>query len=453
MRAHGKDAEDANQDATEVRDGWARRAGDPSSLAAPDPREHLRLFDAAAQRPNLSSEQTAAVNRARAEITECAERTAKELQSLEGVALTDEECAILRPAHQRKTHLPSPQRPYGHLAVRTRLGGLSVTPLWVAQDDRCVVLSTVENRIKTRASALDPLVAMSVPAGIGSQVGFEVCGLAVQYPDPGRHLIREIAEIYGTPELRLHKDGNYTSWEQREGGRRIRMEIKAALVRDEIGDAPSTRTAPWSARIAPRRADPRLGALWSRHAHQNFWGPTDQDSDDELFLHGSRDELAILGMEPRSGRYRSLNSTYGHVACYDARGLVRCIRVGFDVIHVGAESRIAFLVRRGADLDTLLENPAVAISVAKYRIGGAWLQSQGLIEIHDDPQQTTSVIKRLESRYAEVHHGLALGLDLSERPAGGEYVLASISHQRLSSRYREAERSQRSQHSLASSVS
>ncbi|MFI5775172.1 hypothetical protein ACIA74_43505 [Streptomyces sp. NPDC051658] len=242
----------------------------------------------------------------------------------------------------------------------------------------------------------------------------------------------------------MHQDGNYTSWDEREQNQRIRLDVLAYYICNELGDEPIRRSASFVESLAPRRSDADLIRSLKKRVHQNFWGATESDSEDELELYGTRDELAILGVERdvKQGAIRLLSPTYGQLACVDRRGLLRCRQIGFDVIDVDGEQRMAFLVDE-RDCDHFRQNPAVAVSVAKYRNGGAWLQSQGLIELHEESGKVRSLVRRLESRYARVHSRLALNVTMGDRIPRG-YVLASLAHQKLSSRYREAERSIRS---------
>lgn len=403
--------------------------------------ESARLFKDAAQRQDLSGDDLALAVAARAEIKQRARRTAALIDEVAGLALTADECSILRPPHGRATHLPSPDRPYVHLAVHTGLGGVSVTPLWATTADGNVVMSTVENRIKARATALDPMVALSVPAGIGSQLCYEVGGFVRQSPDPERTVIRTLASMYSKPRISEHADGNYTSWDQRERNERIRMEVLAYRVRNDLGDEPAFRSAPYLQTLAPRyggsQVPPSFGQTW----HDDFWAPEENGSNDGSLIPDAGDELAILGMACHAGHrtYRPLNATYGHLACFDQQGLLRCRQLGFDVTDVKGEARISFLVDK-RDCPVLRRSPAAAMSVTEYHSGSTWLQSQGLIELHDDADAVREVIRRLEGRYTRDHRRLALDLSSSERNPG-DYVLATLSRQRLSSRYREAKRS------------
>ncbi|KOG25105.1 hypothetical protein ADK35_07505 [Streptomyces viridochromogenes] len=406
--------------------------------------ESARLFKNAAQRRNLSREDLALVRAAREAIKQRAHSIAALVERVECLSLTADECSVLRPPYGRAKHLPSPDRPYVYLAVHTGQGGVSVTPVWAATVGGNVVMSTVENRIKARATALDPMVALSVPAGIGSQISFEVGGFVRQSPDPERKLIRTLAEMYSTRKIGEQTDGNYTSWDQRERNERIQLEVLAYHVRNELGDEPVSRSAPYVQALAPRYSNDSLPQSSGRSGHDSFWGPDENYTEDEPELREARDELVILGMarQATENKYRSLTATYGHLACFGHQGLLRCRQIGFDVIDVKEEARIAFLVDK-RDCDVLRRNPAAAMSAAKYRSGSVWLQSQGLIQLHDDPGPVREAIRRLESRYNRVHHRLALDLSSCERTPG-DYVLATLSHQRLSSRYREAERSLRS---------
>ncbi|WP_432024498.1 hypothetical protein [Streptomyces parvus] len=321
---------------------------------------------------------------------------------------------------------------------------MSVTPVWAAAIGGNVVMSTVENRIKARATALDPLVALSVPAGVGSQVSFEVGGFLSQSPDSEHQLIRTLAEMYSTRKPREQTDGNYTSWDQRERNERLRLEVLAYRVRSELGDAPVVRSTSYVPALPPRHSTADRPRTCERGVHDAFWEKKAKGAEDEPGLHEDRDELAILGMTRRAAHRscRSTSPTYGHVACLDHQGLLRCRQIGFDVIDVKGEDRIAFLVDK-RDCAVLLRSPHAAMSVAKYRSGSVWLQSQGVMELHDDPGMVRDTTHRLESRYNRVHHRLALDLSWHVRPPG-DYVLASLSRQRLSSRYRETERSLRS---------
>ncbi|MFE7275918.1 hypothetical protein [Streptomyces sp. NPDC057623] len=402
------------------------------------------MFKNAAQRRNLPGDDLALVRAAREEIKQRARGVAALIERVECLSLTADECSILQPPYGRAKHLPSPDRPYVHLAVHTGHGGVSVTPVWAAAVGGNVVMSTVENRIKARATALDPMVALSVPAGIGSQISFEVGGFVKQSPDPERKLIRTLAEMYSTRKTGEQTDGNYTSWDQRERNERIRLEVLAYHIRNELGDEPVSRSASYVQELAPRYSSDDLPQPSGRNAHDGFWGPDEKYTEDEPELREARDELVILGMARQATRsgYRSVTATYGHVACFGHQGLLRCRQIGFDVIDIKGEARISFLVDR-RDCDVLQRNPTAAMSAAKYRSGSVWLQSQGLIQLHDDPGPVRDAIRRLESRYNRVHHRLALDLSTGERTPG-DFVLATLSHQRLSSRFREAERSLRS---------
>ncbi|MFE7778458.1 hypothetical protein ACFU5O_32160 [Streptomyces sp. NPDC057445] len=402
------------------------------------------LFTRAAQRRNLTGDLLAQARAARQEIVRRARGIAELAGMAETIALTTDECAVLRPPYGRSIHLPSPDRPYAHLAVHTGQGRVSVTPVWVTAGGGNVAMSTVENRIKARATALDPLVALSISAGIGSQISYEVNGFVRQSPDPERELIRTLAETYSTRRIREQRDGNYTSWDQRERNARLRLEVLAYRVRNELGDDPTFRSAPYVEALAPRYDDADLPLSFGRSSHDGFWGPDENYPQDEPELREARDELAILGMvRQASGQgYRSLNSTYGHLASFDHSGLLRCRQVGFDLVDVKGEARIAFLVD-SRDCGALRRAPTAAMSVAKYHSGSVWLQSQGLISLHDDPDAVRAAIRRLEARYNRVHHRLAFDLSWQRR-APGSYVLATLSHQRLSSRFREAARSARS---------
>ncbi|MBP2056281.1 hypothetical protein J2Z21_009299 [Streptomyces griseochromogenes] len=402
------------------------------------------LFTRAAQRRNLSGDDLALARAAREEIDQRARGIGALVERAGGIALTADECAVLRPPYGRSIHLPSPDRPYAHLAVHTGQGRVSVTPVWATTSGGNVVMSTVENRIKARATALDPLVALSVPAGIGSQLSYEVGGFVRQSPDPERELIRTLAEMYSTRKIREQSDGNYTSWDQRERNERLRLEVLAYRVRDELGDEPTFRSVPYVEALAPRYGDADLPLSSGRSSHDGFWGPDEKYTEDKPELREARDELAILGVLPQaSGNgYRSLNATYGHLASFDHRGLLRCRQVGFELVNVKGEARISFLVDK-RDCEVLRRVPSAAMSVAKYRSGSVWLQSQGLISLHDDPGAVRKAIRRLERRYNRAHHRLALDLSWHRRVPGG-YVLATLSYQRLSSRFREAARSVRS---------
>ncbi|MGW1052846.1 hypothetical protein ACWDA8_20540 [Streptomyces sp. NPDC001130] len=403
--------------------------------------ESAQLFKDAAQRRNLSGDDLARARAAREQIRRRADRYATLIERAEGLSINADECSVLRPPYGRSTHLPSPDRPYVHLAVHTGQGGVSVTPVWAAANGGNVVMSTVENRIKARATALDPIVALSVSAGVGSQLSYEVGGFAKQSPDHERKLIRTLAATYSRPNIDEQTDGNYTSWDQRERNERLRVEVLAYRIRSELGDEPVTRSAPYFGMLAPRYGKANLPQSSASSRHDSFWGPDEKYTEDEPELRGSRDELAILGVVRRAmgSTYRPLCPTYGHLACFDQHGLLRCRQVGFHVVDVKGEASISFLVDK-RDCDVLSGNPSAAMSIAKYRSGSVWLQSQGVIQLHDDPGMVLDAIRCLESRYNRVHHGLAL--DLSSRGrAPGEYVLATLSRQRLSSRFREAERS------------
>ncbi|OSP41566.1 hypothetical protein B7767_19800 [Streptomyces sp. 13-12-16] len=410
--------------------------------------ESARLFKNAAQRRNLTGAELVLARTAREEIQQRARRISALTEKVAGLPLTADECSVLRPPFGRATHLPSPDRPYVHLAVHTGQGGVSVTPVWAAAAGGNVVLSTVENRIKARATALDPLVALSVPAGVGSQICLEIGGFARQSPDSERELIRTLARMYSKPKVGEQVDGNYTSWDQRERNERLRLEILAYRVRNELGDDPVCRSAPYVQELAPRFRTADAARPSGRGSHDEFWGPDERYGEDEPELRGARDELAILGMTRRGkeSTYRSLSPTYGHLACFDHHGLLRCRQIGFDVIDVKGEARISFLVKK-RDTGTLRKNPAVAVSVAQYSSGSVWLQAQGLIQFHDDPGMVQDAVHRLESRYNRVHHRSALDLGQGgSRPE--DHVLATLSRQKLSSRYRETERSLRSAHAL-----
>lgn len=406
--------------------------------------ESARLLRTAAQRRNLSVGDLATARAAREEVKQRACRIAALIEDVEGLSLTAGECSVLRPPHGRATHLPSPDRPYVHLAVHTGQGGVSVTPVWAAAVRGNVIMSTVENRIKARATALDPMVALSVSAGIGSPRVYEIDGFLKQSPDSGRQLIRTLAEIYSTPKTGEQTDGNYTSWDLREGNDRLRLEVLAFRIRNELSNEATSRSAPYVQALAPRFSSASLLQPSERRVHDRFWGPGENHTEDQPELREACDELAVLGMarHAQEDKYRSLSPTYGHVACFDGHGLLRCRQIGFDVIDVKREGRISFLVGKG-DCQLLQWNPTVAMSVTKYRGGSVWLQSQGLIQLHDDPDMVQELIQRLENRYNRVHQQLALDLSSPERYPG-EYVMATLSRQRLSSRFREAQRSVRS---------
>lgn len=411
---------------------------------APTP-ESARLLEGAAQRRYSSDDELARSRAARDEIKQRAQVVAQLVEKVDGLPLTADECSVLQPPYGRAAHLPSPDRPYAHMAVHTGRGRLSVTPLWAITMGGNVVMSSVENRIKARATALDPLVALSVPAGIGSQISFEIGGFVRQSPDLGRELIRALARVYSNPKVGEQADGNYTSWDRRERNERLRLEVLAFHVRNELGDEPVSRFAPYAETLAPRCGDAHPPAPAGRAAHDHFWGPDENYPEDEPELREARDELAIIGMARHAGtgRYRALNPTYGHLACFGHQGLLRCRQIGFDVIDIQGEDRIAFLVDK-RDAGDFRRNPRAAVSIVKYRGGSVWLQSQGLVQFHDDAGIAREAIRRLESRYSRAHHRLALDLSTAERTPG-DYVLATLSHQRLSSRYREAERSSRSE--------
>jgi hypothetical protein len=409
-----------------------------AELSQPPTVESARLFKAAAQLRNLSADDLALARAAREEVKQHACRIAALIDTVEGLSLTADECSVLQPPYGRATHLPSPDRPYVHLAVHSGQGAVSVTPVWAVTIGGNVVMSTVENRIKARATALDPMVALSVSAGIGSPRFYEIGAFLKQSQDSERKLIRTLAETYSTPKTGEQTDGNYTSWELRERNGRLQLEARAYYIRNELSDEPVSRSAPYVQSLAPRYSNANLAKSSGRRSHDSFWGQTSRS-------HGeARDELAILGMARRAqeNNYRSLSPTYGHLACFDHHGLLRCRQIGFDVIDVRLEGRISFLVDK-RDCDSLLRNPTAAMSVAKYHGGSVWLQSRGLIQLHDDPGMVRASIRRLESRYNRVHQRLAL--DVSSRGRNPEnYVLATLSHQRLSSRFREDERSLRS---------
>ncbi|WP_335974924.1 hypothetical protein [Streptomyces sp. CA2R106] len=405
--------------------------------------EWARLFSDAAQRRGLSGDGLALARAAREEIKQRARRTSALIDQVPGLPLTTEECSILEPPFGRSTHLPSPDRPYAHLAVHTGLGGVSVTPLWATAAGGNVVMSTVENRIKARATALDPMVALSVPAGIGSPLCYEVGGFVKQSPDPERTVIRALAALYSKPGISEHTDGNYTSWDRREGNERLRLEVLAYRVRNDLGDVPAFRTAPYIRRLAPRYGGTRPPRWSAANRHEDFRTLDARDTDGSA-PYGAGDELAVLGVVRHSGHpgYRPLNATYGHLACFDRSGLLRCRQLGFDVIDVRGETRISFLVDR-RDCEALRRSPAAALSVTKFRGGSTWLQSRGLVELHDGADDLRRAIRRLEDRYSRDHRRLALDLGAAER-APGDCVLATLSRQKVSSRYREAGRSLRS---------
>jgi hypothetical protein len=414
---------------------------DVEQLVQAPTEESLRLFQDATQRPRMSPDELRRAIAARAEIKRRAERFAELTEKAVGLPLTADECSLLRPPFGRAAHLPSPDRPYAHLAVHTGNGGVSVTPLWASATTENVVLSTVENRIKARATALDPMVAVSISAGIGSQICYEVGGFARQSPDRERILIRALARMYSTPKIGELVDGNYTSWDLREQNRRIRLEILAYYVRNEIGDEPDYRFLPYLRNVFPR--PPRISSS-ARGVHDIFQGPDQTYSEDETELRHANDELAILGITPKADGtgYRSLNPTYGHLACFDCHGILRCRQIGFDVMTFNGEPRITFLASK-SDHEAFRGNPLAALSVTKYRGGSSWLQSQGVIRLEDDPVAVRDSIRRLESRYNRAHYQLALDLGPPGR-GRKDYWLATLSHQRLSSRYREARRSARS---------
>ncbi|WP_405091661.1 hypothetical protein OG767_00295 [Micromonospora sp. NBC_01392] len=418
-------------------------AGDTNLIArlaqAPTP-ESAQLLEDAAQRRCRSDDEVAQTRAARNEIQRRAQVVAQLLEKVDGLPLTSDERSILQPPFGRASYLPSPDRPYAHLAVHTGRGGVSVTPLWASVMDANVVMSTVENRIKARATALDPLVALSVPAGIGSQLSYEIGGFVRQSPDLERELIRTLARVYSNPKVGEQADGNYTSWDRRERNERVRLEVLAFHVRNELGDEPVSRFAPYAETLPPRYGDAYVPASV---AHDHFWGPDEDYTEDEPELREARDELAVIGMARHAGtgRYRAVSPTYGHLACFGHHGLLRCRQIGFDVLDVRGEDRIAFLVDK-RDTGVFRKNPRAAVSIVKYRGGSVWLQSRGLVQLHDDAGLVREAIRRLESRYSRAHHRLALDLSTSEHTAG-DYVLATLAHQRLSSRFREAERSSR----------
>ncbi|MFJ8155120.1 hypothetical protein [Streptomyces sp. NPDC094468] len=167
-----------------------------------------RLFEHAAQRRNLHGDDLARARAAREQIRQNALRNAALIERVEGLALTADERSVLQPPYGRTPHLPSPDRPHVHLAVHTGQGGVSVTPVWASTSDGNVVMSTVENRIKARATAPDPMVALSVSAGVGSQLSYEVGGFAKQSTDAERKLIRTLAVLYSKPNIDEQTDGN-----------------------------------------------------------------------------------------------------------------------------------------------------------------------------------------------------------------------------------------------------
>jgi hypothetical protein len=400
--------------------------GRVARLAQPPTPESARLLEDAAQRRYRTDDDLARSRTAREEIKRRAHVAAQLAEKVVALPLTADECSVLQPPFGRAAHLPSPDRPYAHLAVHIGLGRVSVTPLWATTMGGNVVMSTVENRIKVRATAVDPLVALSVPARIGSQISYEVGGFAKQSPDLGRELIRALARMYSNPKIGEQADGNYTSWDRREGNDRLRLEVLAFRVRSDLGDEPLSRVAPYVETLGPRYTSIAAG----RTSHDHFGGP-------------AGDELAIIGLErPTTGRYRSLNSTYGHLACFGPDGLLRCRQIGFDLLDIEGEDSIAFLVDK-RDAGVFARNPHAAVSIVKYRGGSVWLQSQGVVRVHDDASLLRAAIGRLEDRYSRAHQRLALDLSTARRPPG-DYLLATLSHQRLSSRYREAERSSRS---------
>ncbi|MFI6816160.1 hypothetical protein ACIBG7_27410 [Nonomuraea sp. NPDC050328] len=394
------------------------------------------LFYDAAQRPDLAAAERIATDEVRRAVKRRADEVAAVVGLLDGLELNDDEITVIKPPFSRARHLPSPSRAFGHLAVRDPEGFPSITPLWVTTKDRQVVLSTVENRIKARATAVDPMAAISIAPGIGSPLGVEVCGLVMQSPDEGNALIREIAELYSNPGMRVHADGNYTSWDRREGNRRIRLDLIAYQVTNELGDESRARFAPWMRHIEGRSIQPSHLLEGRACAPDTFW-EEDRLPADELELLGTKDELAILGYAREGSEFRSVNSTYGHIAVHDEFGRLRARRIGFDVTAIGGEARITFLVPK--------ENVAVgagtpvATSFAKYKIGGAWLQARGIVELHDDSHLIEQVVRRLKHRYGRPPHDFALRF--GSLHADSDFTVASIACQKLSSRYREALRS------------
>src|SRR2546429_2635763 len=102
-----------------------------------------RLLEVAAQRRYGSGVELARSRAGREEINQRSHVVAQLVEKVDGLPLTADECSVLQPPFGRAAHLPSPDRPYAHLAVHTRQGRLSVTPLWATTMGGNVVMSTV----------------------------------------------------------------------------------------------------------------------------------------------------------------------------------------------------------------------------------------------------------------------------------------------------------------------
>lgn len=87
-------------------------------------------------------------------------------------------------------------QPIGHLATIRRDGRLSVNPVALLFDGRCIRVSTTKDRVKYRNLLADPRVAISVPQRDNPNVYIEVRGTARVEDDVGRRFIDQIAVAY-----------------------------------------------------------------------------------------------------------------------------------------------------------------------------------------------------------------------------------------------------------------
>lgn len=87
-------------------------------------------------------------------------------------------------------------RPTGHLATIRPDGLLSVNPVSVLFDGKCVQISTVTNRAKYKNMAADPRIAISIPHRNNPNFYLELRGRALIEPDTDRSFINRIAKTY-----------------------------------------------------------------------------------------------------------------------------------------------------------------------------------------------------------------------------------------------------------------
>src|SRR5262249_28353531 len=121
-----------------------------------------------------------------------------------------------------------------------------------------------------------------------------------------------------------------------------------------------------------------------------------------------------------------------------------------DVLEIGTERRLVFLVPKGPELRALRKDPVVAMSVEDPAHGSRWLQSQGVVEEYDDPALVKRVAEGLKQRYDLALGYLALGLgDGSRKGREQGYVVGTIAHQRVTSRPRESEASKQFAESMS----